>query len=331
MGLIFWWLLPIWAIAIVAYWVIRYLLKRRKHVVNSTSVPIAHTSRLTGTPEYRSVLKQYKIVVGAAIGLMTLGMIAGIILSARPAAVLSTPPIQRSRDIMLCLDVSGSVLKADSALLNFYGTFVDHFQGQRFGLTVFNSSAVTILPLNDNYPLTSQVLKSAAQAFKVQKDEPFTYFTTGTLAGFSNGTSLAGDGLATCMQYLGPNTEHRSQSVILSTDNEAFGKTIVNMTDDQTKAKKTGTHIYTIDPGVSDTTLADKHSELQTIASQTDGRYYQLKNLSIDTVVNDISQHESTYHSGVPQAANTDLPQPFLYVTAVAVIIVLGLMWRLEL
>lgn len=331
MGLIFWWMVPIWIAVIVAYWVIRYIKRRRSKISGKNAIPIAHASRLTDTPQYKLLLKQYKVVAGTALFLMSAGLLAGILLTARAARTLETSPLQRSRDVMLCLDVSGSVLKADSALLNFYSEFVESFEGQRFGVTLFNSSAVALMPLNNNYPLISQALKKSSEAFRVQEGQDFNTLTTGTLSGFSGGTSLAGDGLATCMQYLGNNADKRSQSVILATDNEAFGTPLISMEKNKATAKEKGIHVYVIDPGISDPNLATKHGELQSIASHTGGKYYAIKNLSIDAVVNDISRHESANYSGVAQAAKNDQPQIFIYIAALGVITALAIMWRLEL
>src|SRR5207342_659579 len=104
-------------------------------------------------------------------------------------------PVQKNRDIMLCLDASRSVLRVDAELIKRFSALVNNFNGQRFGLTLFNSSTVSIIPLNDNNQLISKQLKVAGDAFQSQKGDVFTKLTDGTLAGVEAGTSLASDGL----------------------------------------------------------------------------------------------------------------------------------------
>jgi len=331
MALIFWWMLLLWAIAAAIYWVLRYRLLRARRQPSSTILPVAHTHRLIALPEYVATLKRYELLIRAVAGLLTLGLLTTILLSTRPAHVSLVTPTQQNRDIMLCLDASGSVLREDTTLFDRFNTLVTAFQGQRFGLTLFNSSAVTVIPLNDNYQLISQQLKVAAQAFKAQKGATFTTLTNGTLADFYSGTSLVSDGLASCIEHMSPNA-HRSESIILATDNEVQGTSVVTMTQDVALAKKDSIHIYVIDPGVSDTQLADDHGQLKTITKETNGSYYQLSNPNaVSSIMDQISNQTSSDYFGVPQVATNDNPVPFIYVAAFVTAASLILLWRLEL
>jgi Ca-activated chloride channel family protein len=332
MVLIFWWMLPVWLGVIVAYWLTRYwLLALRKRTHLTTALPVAHTNRLTALPEYRSAFKRYQRLIRWATGLLSLSLLASILLTARPATVSIITPVQQNRDIMLCLDASGSVLREDTTLINRYSTLVNNFSGQRFGVTLFNSSAVTIIPLNDNYQLISEQLKSASQAFAAQKGTIFTELTNGTLSGFSGGTSLVSDGLTSCLQHMGT-TQGRSQSIILATDNEINGTPIVNITQSVALARQRNIHIFAIDPGVSDPQLTADHTQLNIITKETGGAYYQLNDLNtVESIINTISQQDSQNFIGLPQPATNDNPKPFLYVAAVLTIASLAMLWRLEL
>ena len=333
MGLIFWWMLLIWLLAIAGFWIARYFLSsQRKRKMAPSLLAVAHTNRMTGLEEYKTTLRRYRLIVGWAAGLMTLGLLLSIILSARPANISIVTPTEQNRDIMLCLDASGSVLREDTALINRFSALVTNFSGQRFGLTLFNSSAVTIIPLNDNYKLISQQLTSYAKAFKAQKGALFTVLTDGTLANFQNGTSLVSDGYASCIEHMGTNTGHRSQSIILATDNEVQGTPIVSMVQAIAIAKRANIHTYTIDPGVSDSSLADDHAQLKIVASQTAGNYYQLSNPdTVSSIISSIATQQQGSFIGLPQPAVNDNPKPFLYIAALALAISLVLLWRLEL
>jgi Ca-activated chloride channel family protein len=333
MDLIFWWMLIVWLVAIATYWLAYYFLFGRHARKQTASVlPAAHTNRLTSLPEYIAVMRQYRILTCLIAGLLTLSLLAGIFLTARPATVSTVIPTENNRDIMLCLDASGSVLREDTTLLDRFSSLVQNFGGQRFGLTLFNSSAATIIPLNDNYQIISQQLKIDAKAFKVQDGQTFTNLTNGTLTDFDSGTSLAGDGLASCLEEMGSNTSHRSQSVVLATDNEVHGTQIVSMAQDTELAKDDGIHVFVVDPGVSDTSLSSDHAELKILAEDTDGVYYSLSDPTmVSSLINTINAQTPETYVGVAQYATSDNPKPYLYIATLLAIISLIVLWRLEL
>jgi len=331
MVLIFWWMLLVWAVAIASYWLIRHWLAKDRRG-NVLVLPIAHSNRLTNLPAYLAALKQYRLLLNWTLGLLSLALLVAIILTARPSTVSVITPVQQNRDIMLCLDASGSVLREDTTLLDRFGTLVNSFHGQRFGLTLFNSSAVTVIPLNDDYTIISQQLKSSAAAFKAQSGTTFTTLTDGTLAGYESGTSLASDGLTSCVQQMGTNASHRSQSIILATDNEVNGTPVVNMVQGVALARQRNIHVFIIDPGVSDPQLAGDHGQLNIVARETGGDYYSLSDAgAVASIVGAIDAQPSANFVGLPQLAVNDVPKPFLYVLAVLILGTLGLIWRLEL
>jgi Ca-activated chloride channel family protein len=334
MGLIFWWMLLLWLVVIAGYWLVRYQILGRRKLKNSAvvAVPVAHSDRLTKLPEYIVALKRYRLLLKLAVGTTTLALLGGILLSARPATTSLVIPAEQSRDIMLCLDASGSVLKEDSRLINRFSELVDSFNGQRFGLTLFNSSAVTIIPLNNDYQLTKDQLKKAKTAFQVQKGSVFTALTEGTLADFNAGTSLVGDGLTSCIARLGANPQHRSQSIILGTDNESNGSSIVSIVQAAGLAKQKGIHIYAIDPGIGDASRISDHIQLKNLAEESGGGYYTLNYVdSVNNIITGISRQESKYFAGTPLIAQNDRPSLILLLTSLLTVACLGLIWKLEL
>lgn len=333
MGLIFWWMLVTWIVLISGYWILRYILLRRwKHLEDvPDSVPIAHSDRLTNLPEYVAALKRYQLLVKLAVASMSLALLMGIIVSARPASVTVITPAQQSRDIMLCLDVSGSLLKVDTTLVNRFNSLVAGFAGQRFGLTVFNSSSTAVIPLSDDYQFTSERLKGIGTALAEQKGDAFTELTTGTLADFDKGTSLVSDGLVSCINNLGDNPLHRSQSVILATDNEVNGTPIITLTQATSLAEQKNIRLYTIDPGQGDPARDADHAQLKDVAENTGGSYYKLSDANtVGSIINEISKQEAKYAESTPVVAISDTPKLFLYLALVATVSSMVFIWRLQ-
>lgn len=334
MGLIFWWMLLVWVAGIAGYWGVRYWWRRtHRATLHRTAVPVAHVDRLTKLPAYKAAMQQYRKLLLVATACMTVAVIAGIFLTARPASISLITPAQKSRDIMLCLDVSGSLLRTDAKIVNRFGSLVNNFNGQRVGLTVFNSSAVSIMPLNDDYSLIRERLKTTSTALQTQTGQDFTNLTSGTLAAFDKGTSLVTDGLASCMRNMGQNPEQRPQSIILATDNEMHGKPIITMTQAAVLAKDSRIHVYAIDPGPSDTKAnPDDHSALKKLAETTGGAYFTLDDTKIvPDVLTSITEQEAKYSAGLQVVATADRPAPFMYLAVLLTGVSLYLVWRLKL
>ena len=330
--LIFWWMIPLWLLTIAIYVGARYwLLVRRKRKLIPTVTPVAHSSNLTTLPQYVVALKRYRVMTRWTAAILGLSLLATIIVTARPAALTVISPVQKNRDIMLCLDASGSLLREDTTIINRFSTLVSGFSGQRFGLTLFNSSAVTVIPLNNNYELTSQQLKLVGEAFKQQSGDMFTALTNATLVDFSSGTSLVSDGLASCIQHMDSAAQHRSQTIILATDNEINGTPVVASPQAIALATQRNIHVYAIDPGVSDTDHAGDHEQLKSIADQTGGKYYLLSDKdTVYDIIDSISEQRPESYVGLPQPAVNDSPRLFLYTIALLSAASVALLWRLE-
>jgi uncharacterized protein with von Willebrand factor type A (vWA) domain len=80
-----------------------------------------------------------------------LAVVLGAVVAARPIAQKTIQPVSTNRDIMLCLDVSGSMTDVDKEIVSIFDKLADGFKGERVGLTIFNSSAVQVFPLTDDY------------------------------------------------------------------------------------------------------------------------------------------------------------------------------------
>lgn len=333
MGLIFWWMLILWVVAIVGYFVGRYLWIRWKGEKESDlAVPIAHSDRLTDLPEYKKALKRYQLFLKILAGAMSVALLVTIIISARPARVSLIVPAQKGRDIMLCLDVSGSVLRADTSLVNRFTALVDGFSGQRFGLTVFNSSAIAVLPLSNDYEFIREQLKATGQALAEQKGQAFTDLTSGSLAAFDKGTSLVSDGVTSCINNLGENPQNRSQSIILATDNESNGTPIVTPEQAAGLAEKKNIRIYAIDPGQGDAARAGDHTKLRSLAEQTGGSYHVMTDVNtVQAIIDSVSTQEAKYAESTPVIAVADSPKIFAYIALLTVVGSLVLIWRLRL
>ena len=106
--------------------------------------------------------RRWRLLRRFASIMLSLTLLSTLALAARPARVFNANEQASSRDIVLCLDVSGSTLPYDREVLRSYMNLVDHFQGERIGLSIFNSTSRTVFPLTDDYNLVKTQLKYAS-------------------------------------------------------------------------------------------------------------------------------------------------------------------------
>lgn len=335
MELIFWWMIP--AALLVAggtYWVAR----KRDRSRGSIRRPVAHSHRLTELPEYQAAVRRHCrwLTVAAVAGGVL--MAAAVVAAARPAERSAVSPEQRNRDIILCLDASGSMSSADAAVVEVFARLAQGFDGERLGLTVFDSSAVQVFPLTDDYDFVQEQLAEAREAFDGAPGS--AGFLDGTWNGA--GSSLIGDGLASCVQGFpaaddgapaGDGTVERSRSVILATDNFVSGDPIFTLEEAAVLAKEKDVRVYALNPGDFDygTDRDQPGTQLRAAAEGTDGAYYPLDSPeTVQDIIRKVQSTEATAFKAAPQAAVADRAEIPLGIALVSGLVLAGASWRLR-
>jgi Ca-activated chloride channel family protein len=200
-------------------------------------------------------------------------------------------------DIMLCMDVSGSMLAQDftpnrmEAMKQVAANFVDKRPTDRIGLVIFAGESFTACPI------TSDRSALKAQIFNAQ---------SGLLA---DGTAI-GDGLATAVERL-KGSKAKSRIVILLTDGENQGGLIDPLTAKEI-AKSVGIKVYTIGMGTEGFAPAPMQTAsggveikpqkvnideklLRQIAAETDGLYFRARdNNSLNSIYAEIDRLEKS-------------------------------------
>ena len=305
MALIAWWAPLAWlgAVAAVVALVAGYHRRRR---TTRAGIPIAHRERLTALPAYRTALARYRMLVAGFIVCLVALIAAGALLTARPATVSLVTPDLNNRDIVLCLDVSGSMINYDAAVLDVFQELATEFTGERVSLVVFNASAVTYFPLTADYDYISSQLTRLTNEF----DDPDAPYYRGTLLG--NGSSLVGDGLASCVVRFDQTDSDRSRSVILVTDNFVAGEQIFSLPEAARLASERDVRVYGINPGDSTAReyLDSLAAEFETAALESGGAYFALDDPGvIPSVVDRITSEQASVLPGSPQVQVTEQPQ----------------------
>ncbi|MGM7670772.1 VWA domain-containing protein [Microbacterium sp. A93] len=328
MALANWWLILIAVAVIVIAITVGLLIGLRGGARHreTPSAPIARAERLRALPSFQHAVRRR---TAALVGVVALGVIAtaiGGVVAARPMSSETIQPINSSRDIMLCLDVSGSMSDVDVEVLAVFEELLDGFEGERIGLTIFNSSPVQVFPLTDDYDFIRTHLQSIRESFDFMEEIPEHW--VGTLNG--PGASLIGDGLASCAMRFDHLDEERSRSIILATDNELAGASIVTLEEAANYAASVGVRVFALNPvqGVN-TEISD---ELVTAAQITGGEAYGLRETTtVADIIADVQEQDAAELRGQAQVVWTDTPNLWIAVLLVASLGFIVLLWRVRL
>jgi len=331
----FWWLLPVAAAAAgVTAWVALRGSKR----LNVRRRPVAHADRLTALPEYRAALRRYRRLLALAGTAAVLLLVSTAVAAARPVAVDTVRPEQHNRDIILCLDASGSMSSADAAVVEVFAKLAREFDGERIGLTIFDSSAIQVFPLTDDYDYAQEQLKNAKDAFEGKPGS--SGFLDGTWSG--RGSSLIGDGLASCLNSFpatkdpaGRNSQPppRSRSVVLATDNFLSGKPIMTLDQAAGLARERAVHVYALNPGDLDygSGAGQPGAQLRAAAESTGGSYYALDSPdAVAGIVDGIERTETSAIQGAPRAVFSEAPGVPLAVALLSAVVLFAVLWRMQ-
>jgi Ca-activated chloride channel family protein len=302
---IFWWM-PLAAILAMAAVVGILILRRRSQPpAPAEALHIAHSERLTTLPRYRSALARYRVLLVSAAVFLILALVGAIALASRPASATLTQPDLANRDIVLCLDVSGSMVDYDAQIVDVFADLSAEFTGERIALVLFNASAVTYFPLSSDYTYITEQLTRLKGTFEAGGQE----LESGTL--FGNGSSLIGDGLASCAQRFDTPEADRSRSIILATDNLLAGEAIFSLPQAGELAVERDIRVYGVNPGDTEARdyLSELSEEFQSVVRRTGGAYYALDDPSaVPNIVEKISAEQASVLPGTPQLVVGDVP-----------------------
>lgn len=200
-----WVIIPAVAGLVLVAAVVWLLLRRTRRV---GTVAVANSDLLRRLPEFRRAVRAHQLRTLAIGGLAAAIGLVAIVGAARPQARTVISQERDNRDIVLCLDVSGSMIDVDAQVVDRFRQLAEGFKGERLSLVIFNSSAVPVFPLTDDYQFISDELAKAASALRTL--DPQDPFFAGTLNG--EGSSLIGDGRPACVGSTTPSSRGPGRS-----------------------------------------------------------------------------------------------------------------------
>ena len=164
------WVIYVGIIVVALAIIISYLLKKRAKDSFGMGVRASNTYRIKTSEVYLSLQKKYRVLAGIMAAAMVGCAISAFFLVARPYKNQDVYTGIKKRDIFLCMDVSYSLYDLNSELTEYLKGVVKGLSGDRIGISIFNTSSVTYVPLTDDYDYVVTKLDELSHYFELQKE-----------------------------------------------------------------------------------------------------------------------------------------------------------------
>lgn len=317
----YWWLGLALLVIVLAVSAWRYFTCLTRGKGGRDALWLAHTDRVRQLPRYQFLARRRVRWLSIEVGFTVVALIGALAMVSRPMAVANDSSEMRSRDVMLCLDVSGSMTRADATIIQTYIQLVGSLKGERIGMVLFNSSGSMAFPLTDDYVFVEEQLRSVLDWINTNSVFPSSQASGGTgldgqaiikgasAGNGSSGSSLIGDGLMSCLLRFDQQAQERPRTVILATDNELAGTPIFTLQEAGQKAVTDHVLVYAISPPLSDSSAK---TELRSVAESTGGQLLELNNDPAMTarIVEGIRRQQQKAIMGMSSARSFDLVWP---------------------
>ena len=286
---------------------------------------IAHTKVIKELPAYKAAERRYRLLLALAAICLITALFSSTVLASRPLKGELGKSRTNSRDVILCMDISGSLENYQKAILGYYKSIIKQLKGERIGITVFDGRPANLVPLSDDYDTLYDIIDD------IESSNLKEYLTTLNSGGL---TSQVGSGLVGCINSFDNLTgSDRPQSIILSTDNHS-SNTDINIIQAANYAKSYGIKVYGVLAG-EDISEGEAASFNQAVAI-TGGIYKTLSregdlDLSAKDVVDEITKQEAAIYEGASEYTYSDAPEIWLFISAASTIAFLIVIWRLRL
>lgn len=299
---------------------------RRPRQGAGSGAPLARADRVRRLPSFHRSVRRRAVALTGIVAVGVVGMVLAGVIAARPMTAQTIQPQNTNRDVMLCLDVSGSMSQVDIEVLEIFDDLIDGFEGERIGLTIFNSSPVQVFPLTDDYVFVREHLRSMRESFDYVEQVPEHW--VGTLNG--PGGSLIGDGLAACAMRFDHSDEERARSIVFATDNELNGVEVVTLDEAANFAQEKGIRVYSINP--VDGKNSAQSEELRSASERTGGKGYALREATtVNDIVTEVQQQEASLLRGEARVVWSDAPEMWIAALLVVAAGFTALVWRVRL
>ncbi len=301
--------------------VVAWLVNRKAETASAQW--LANTEAMRRLPAFqKSRARERAAVFSGGAALLAL-VISTAVSAGLPVKRTAEHPDLATRDIVLCLDASGSMLPYDGQILRSFQDLVDSFEGERLALQLWSAQTMVRFPLTDDYELVSSVLGEAADVidrgylgpegdYVLVTEELSDYLSGVEAPGGEKISSLVGDGLATCVLGFDNLDQERSRTILLATDNEVMGEEIYTLAEAVEFATKQDVEIIALYPSEGGVLTAEGE-QLRSVVEGAGGDFYDASDPgAVAAIVERIQAQQLAELEGDVQTVETTLPRSAL-------------------
>ena len=313
----------------------------------------ANTKRLKMSPLYQRRLMEVRILRFLSVLAIIIAFLAALFLTARPYRRETVRNTVTRKDIFLCIDLSASNYEGVQELVEAFSGTVSGLDGDRVGISIFNTSSIQYVPMTDDYSFVLQRLDSLSEYLAAAEDFSVNYaskydsvydipeaerpryeqlnrimaaFDEGITAGYEiKGTSAIGEGLASCLfSFPELNTEDRTRLILFLTDNheELLDAPLVTLSDAAEMCAVDNVAVFGIyhGSGAEDEAAQVEKEEMQAAVEQTMGQFYDSGgSLTAEEILEDIRSRETALTNTATSVKNEDEPGIWIPILAAGV------------
>lgn len=275
---------------------------------------------------YKSRIVWYTILKYVLIVLIITSILLAGFLMSRPYKTESKELANYNRDILLCMDISTTCDNLNAVLIDKLEDMVRELNGEKFGIVIFNTSPVLLVPLTNDYNYVIEILEKIKEALEMRIDyyngkiiysdklyELDAFISNGTLIDCeTRGSSLIGDGLAAASLdfYDIEENPERTRCIIFSTDNDLYGEPYVTLPEAGDMCSARNIIVYGI--GTENMRDADRKEMKSTVESTGGTFFYGEDRKVVEGIVAEIRSQLATLDETQYEIVETELPEtPF--------------------
>ena len=274
------------------------------------------------------LFRQWRVLSRLAVILLVVALALATALVARPSTVDEGEEKASSRDIVLCLDVSGSALPYDREVIDTYRQLVDSFKGERIGLSIFNSTSRTVFPLTDDYELVSKQLDKASSILAgVESQDDIDKMKDSDYQAISYWLEVTQNRNASA-----DNAERqRAASIVLATDNVVSGKPTYTLDEALNLTKQAQITVDGLFSGPKQSEADETTQKFKSAIEAHHGVFLTQSNgASVSSLVKEIESRRNHENESSNKAAMVDAPGWWTLALAIVLMVWLALAWRLR-
>ena len=275
---------------------------------------------------YKTRIVWYTILKYLLIILIITSLLLAGFLMARPYKTESKQLANYNRDIILCMDISTTCDNLNAELIDKLEKVVQELNGERFGIVIFNTNPVLLVPLTNDYQYILEVLEKVKEGLEMRLDyyngriifsdklyEAEAFISNGTLVdNAERGSSIIGDGLAAaCLDFYDyEDNPDRTRVIILSTDNELYGEEIITLPEAGQMCEDRDIVVF----GIGTDVMADADRKMmKEVVEGTGGTFYFGEDDDVvENIVSDIKKQIATLDETRYEIVETEMPEtPF--------------------